>query len=76
MKTKPKKFTSAISYKKGVEITDKRQLLDVFARSEAIYAKEQKVYDDGSQSLTIEIHFQPKKDKPKEQSVPPLFMKR
>lgn len=50
-----KKMRESVTYKKGTELTDNGQLKDIVDRSQ-----QQTVYDDGSQSLTVEIHFKPK----------------
>lgn len=55
-----KRMRESVSYKKGTELTDNGLLKDIVDRSLVVYAKQQTVYDDGSQSLTVEIHFKPK----------------
>ena len=55
-----KKMKESVTYKKGTELTDNKQLKDIVDRAQTVFAKQQTVYDDGSQSLTVEIHFKPK----------------
>lgn len=54
-----KKMTESVTYNKGTEITDKTQMCTILDRSIVTYVKQQKMYDDGTQSVTIEIHFKP-----------------
>lgn len=54
-----KKLVSSATYKKGTEITDIESLEGIIKNREVVYCKNQTIYDDGSQSITVEIHFKP-----------------
>ncbi len=55
--TKKKKQTFRQFFTKGTEVTDKKEVLDLVKKSVSISALEQAIYDDGTQSFKIEIHF-------------------
>jgi len=54
-----KKLIQSATYKKGTEISDINELKEIIEAREVVYCKSQTVYDDGSQSITVEIHFKP-----------------
>ena len=58
-----KKLVQSATYKKGTELTDIKELKDIIKASNVVYCKQQTVYDDNSQSITVEIHFNPEKVK-------------
>jgi len=55
-----KKLVNRVTYLKGTEITQHNEMLDLLKRAKVIYAKDQTIYDDGTQSITVQIHFNPK----------------
>jgi hypothetical protein len=56
-----KKLIKSATYKKGTEISDINELKGIIEAREVVYCKNQTIYDDGSQSITVEIHFNPQK---------------
>lgn len=54
-----KKSIRSVTYKKGTEMTNPEEIKSVVDRSSSVEVKNQTVYDDGSQSLTVKIHFKP-----------------
>ncbi len=56
-----KKLIKSATYKKGTEISDINDLKEIIEAREIVYCKNQTIYDDGSQSITVEIHFNPQK---------------
>lgn len=55
-----KKLVQKMTYLKGTEITAINEIRELLKRANVIYAKDQTIYDDDTQSLTVEIHFKPK----------------
>ncbi len=55
-----KKLVQKATYEKGTEMTNPQELVDLVKRSTNIFVKDQTIYDDDSQSVTVEIHFKPK----------------
>lgn len=48
-----------IKYKTGTEMTNLQELSDLLTRTLAAYVKDQSIYEDGTQSVTLELHFTP-----------------
>lgn len=58
-----KKLVQSSTYKKGTELTDIEELVGILKFSSVVYCKNQTIYDDNSQSITVEIHFNTEKAK-------------
>jgi hypothetical protein len=56
-----KKLIRSATYKKGTEVTDIEELKSIIEAREIVYCKNQTIYDDNTQSITVEIHFNPLK---------------
>ena len=54
-----KKMTDKVGYKKWTECTSKEEVKSIIDSSNAVYMIDQSVYNDQSQSMTIQIHFKP-----------------
>ena len=57
-----KKEIQRIGYEKGTETTDNNEIINLINRCDNIFVLQQVVYDDKSQSITIQIHFQNEKN--------------
>lgn len=55
--SKRKKIQYKETYRKGVEVNDRHQILNLIKKATHIYAKDQTIYNDETQSVTVEIHF-------------------
>jgi hypothetical protein len=56
-----KKIVQSGTYQKGTELTDIEELKSIIEANEVVYCKNQTIYDDNTQSITVEIHFNPLK---------------
>jgi hypothetical protein len=54
---KKKKLIQKATYKKGTESTDHNEVAKLVKRATVIYIKDQTIYDDNSESITFEVHF-------------------
>lgn len=57
---KKKKLIQKATYLKGTEINDPHELSELIKRSICVYIKDQTLWDDGTESMTVEIHFKKK----------------
>jgi len=46
-------------FKRGTKITDMKHFKKIVENSIVVFAKSQTIYEDGTQSATVEIHFKP-----------------
>jgi hypothetical protein len=53
-----KKITQKNTYKKGVQITLIEELLNTINDNKGVYLINAAAYDDGTRSITVEIHYQ------------------
>lgn len=65
-----KKRTFLQTYKSGSTVM-KTEVEDRIKKAQIVYIKDQKMYDDGSQSVTVEIHY--KLDKSRNQQTSKLY---
>ena len=54
-----KKQTFVANYGTKTVVTDNEQIIDVIRNSDAVFITQQAQYNDGSESLTVQIHFTP-----------------
>lgn len=52
-----KRILNKATYKKGTTLSDLSEIRKVLEKSSVVYIKDQTIYDDESESITIEIHF-------------------
>lgn len=56
---KDKKIISIVNYKKGTESNNHIEIKSLIEKATNIFIKNQKIYQDKTQSITIEVHFIP-----------------
>ena len=60
MAKKKKKLVQKATYEKGTEISNLDDLRELLKRTTTVYLKDQTIWDDDSESITVEIHFKKK----------------
>ena len=60
MAKKKKRLVQKATYEKGTEITDLNELRELLKRTTTVYLKDQTLWDDDTESITVEIHFNKK----------------
>jgi uncharacterized membrane protein len=57
-----KKQVEMVNYQKGTEATNLDEVINIINKSDDVFILQQVVYDDKSQSVTIQVHFKPFKN--------------
>lgn len=52
-----KKLIQKAKYNKGTEITNLNVVNEFLKRTTTVYIKDQTIWDDDTESITLEIHF-------------------
>lgn len=54
-----KKQIEMVNYQKGTVSTNINEIIDIINRADDVFILQQVVYDDKSQSISIQAHFKP-----------------